>query len=100
MYCVENHQVVIVVGQTGCGKTTRMLRLDVLQAPAVSTIIISRNPTIPPRERLVLRRQSHSLHTAPSRRSHLCGNPYSSRDGLSGGRGGWLIARRIVISHF
>lgn len=26
MYCVENHQVVIVVGQTGCGKTTRTSR--------------------------------------------------------------------------
>jgi len=24
MYCVENHQVVIVVGQTGCGKTTQI----------------------------------------------------------------------------
>ena len=23
MYCVENHQVVIVIGHTGCGKTTR-----------------------------------------------------------------------------
>jgi HrpA-like RNA helicase len=31
MYCVENHQIVIVVGQTGCGKTTRMLRSDFLQ---------------------------------------------------------------------
>ncbi|KAI9509942.1 P-loop containing nucleoside triphosphate hydrolase protein [Russula earlei] len=24
LYCVENHQVVIVVGQTGCGKTTQI----------------------------------------------------------------------------
>ena len=23
MFCVENHQVVIVIGHTGCGKTTR-----------------------------------------------------------------------------
>jgi ABC-type nitrate/sulfonate/bicarbonate transport system ATPase subunit len=26
MHCVENSQVVIVVGQTGCGKTTRTSR--------------------------------------------------------------------------
>jgi hypothetical protein len=25
LYCVENYGVTIVVGQTGCGKTTRML---------------------------------------------------------------------------
>ena len=36
MYCVENHQVVIVVGQTGCGKTTRTSRSSLLQAPLVT----------------------------------------------------------------
>ena len=36
MYCVENHQVVIVVGQTGCGKTTRTSRSSVFQAPLVT----------------------------------------------------------------
>jgi len=36
MYCVENHQVVIVVGQTGCGKTTRTWRSSILQAPLVT----------------------------------------------------------------
>ncbi len=25
LYCIENYGVVIVVGQTGCGKTTRQL---------------------------------------------------------------------------
>jgi HrpA-like RNA helicase len=27
MFCVENHQVVIVIGHTGCGKTTRTFLL-------------------------------------------------------------------------
>ena len=40
MYCIENHQVVIVVGQTGCGKTTRMLRSDVPQAPPVTVNLL------------------------------------------------------------
>jgi len=33
LYCVENHQVVIVVGQTGCGKTTRTGALSMLPIP-------------------------------------------------------------------
>jgi ABC-type lipoprotein export system ATPase subunit len=38
MYCVESHQVVIVVGQTGCGKTTRTSHSRVLHVPLVTTI--------------------------------------------------------------
>lgn len=30
LYCVENFQTVILVGETGCGKTTRMLPLDLV----------------------------------------------------------------------
>jgi hypothetical protein len=97
VYCVENHQVVIVVGQTGCGKTTRMSRFYVLRS---TLVIILRNPTIPARERVVCRGQGHSLYTTPSRRSYLCSSPHSLRDGLSGGRGGWLATGRNSVSQF
>lgn len=40
MFCVENHQVVIVIGHTGCGKTTRTSLLC-----TVSLIVTS--PEIP-----------------------------------------------------
>lgn len=97
MYCVENHQVVIVVGQTGCGKTTRMSRFYVVQFTLVT---IPRNPAIPARDRLVCRGQGHSLYTTPSRRGDLCSNSHSLRDGLSGGRGGWLATGPNSMSRF
>lgn len=87
LYCVENHQVVIVVGQTGCGKTTRMSCLCLVES---TLVLMPRNSTIPTRERVVYRGQGHSLYTTPSRRGYLCSNPHGSRDGFSRGRGGWL----------
>ena len=41
MYCVENHQVVIVIGHTGCGKTTRASLLCTV------SLIVTALPEIP-----------------------------------------------------
>jgi len=45
LYCVENYGVTIVVGQTGCGKTTRKL-LDFSSPSSASSEILERTSSV------------------------------------------------------
>lgn len=101
LYAIEKYPIVIVVGQTGCGKTTRSCSLHVCAFPFLlfprhlrlpydggadsyitTRIATPRAPSIPPRSRLVRRRSRHLLYPTSPSRSYECRHPSSGRNGV------------------
>jgi hypothetical protein len=79
LYCVEKHGVTIVVGQTGCGKTTREFVhcLDRVKVMNISRGITFRTSSVSVRSWVGSVWERHRVHTAAESRSHLCSHSCS-----------------------
>ncbi len=101
LFAVETHPTVVIVGETGCGKSTRAYRAGVLllrrRSRACSRARVRASPrcraaAVPARGRLDRRRPHGRVHAAAPRR---CDDHRVARcrgDGRASGRGGTTCA--------
>lgn len=81
LYCVEKYGVTIVVGQTGCGKSTR----ESFSSRSRLVLTHFRATSIPARERMGSREQGRCMYAAETSRGDIRGRSSSRGDGIGTG---------------